>query len=38
MEQKAVWQIKFYGVRGSTPIFEAGFQKFGGNTECRAPF
>lgn len=34
MEQDPVWQIKFYGVRGSTPVCEAGFQNFGGNTTC----
>ncbi len=29
-----VWHIKFYGTRGSTPVCEKGFQKFGGNTTC----
>ena len=27
-------KLKFYGVRGSTPVCEAGFQQFGGNTTC----
>ena len=27
-------KLKFYGVRGSTPVCEAGFQHFGGNTTC----
>ena len=26
--------IKFYGTRGSIPVCEPGFQKFGGNTTC----
>jgi phosphoribosyl 1,2-cyclic phosphodiesterase len=34
MEEEPVWHIKFYGVRGSTPVCETGFQKFGGNTSC----
>ena len=34
MTNKPVWQIKFYGVRGSTPVCESGFQQFGGNTTC----
>jgi len=27
-------KLKFYGVRGSIPVCEAGFQQFGGNTTC----
>jgi len=27
-------KLKFYGVRGSLPICDAGFQQFGGNTTC----
>jgi len=27
-------KLKFYGVRGSTPVCDAGFQQFGGNTTC----
>ncbi len=27
-------RIKFYGVRGSIPVCNEGFQKFGGNTSC----
>ncbi len=27
-------KLKFYGTRGSIPICDAGFQKFGGNTSC----
>ena len=27
-------KLKFYGTRGSIPICDAGFQKFGGNTTC----
>jgi phosphoribosyl 1,2-cyclic phosphodiesterase len=27
-------KLKFYGVRGSTPVCDAGFQHFGGNTTC----
>ena len=27
-------RIKFYGVRGSTPVCSPGFQGFGGNTTC----
>ena len=27
-------KLKFYGTRGSTPVCEAGFQEFGGNTAC----
>jgi phosphoribosyl 1,2-cyclic phosphodiesterase len=34
MSDKPVWQIKFYGTRGSTPVCEPGFQLFGGNTTC----
>lgn len=34
MQTKYVWQLKFYGTRGSTPVCEGGFQKFGGNTTC----
>ena len=34
MNGKPVWQIKFYGVRGSTPVCEKGFQEYGGNTTC----
>lgn len=34
MKNKHIWQIKFYGTRGSTPVCESGFQKFGGNTTC----
>lgn len=29
-----VWNIKLYGGRGSTPVCEPGFQKYGGNTTC----
>lgn len=29
-----VWQIKLYGTRGSTPVCERGFQRYGGNTSC----
>jgi phosphoribosyl 1,2-cyclic phosphodiesterase len=29
-----IWQIKFYGTRGSTPVCERGFQHYGGNTSC----
>lgn len=34
MKDKPIWQIKFYGTRGSTPVCEPGFQLFGGNTTC----
>jgi len=34
MTKKPVWQIKFYGVRGSTPVCQPGFQQFGGDTTC----
>jgi phosphoribosyl 1,2-cyclic phosphodiesterase len=34
MENKPIWQVKFYGTRGSTPICEKDFQGFGGNTTC----
>lgn len=27
-------KVKFYGVRGSIPVCERGFQEFGGNTTC----
>ena len=27
-------KMKFYGVRGSVPVCDAGFQQFGGNTTC----
>jgi len=27
-------KLKFYGTRGSTPVCDAGFQRFGGNTTC----
>jgi phosphoribosyl 1,2-cyclic phosphodiesterase len=27
-------KLKFYGVRGSVPVCDAGFQQFGGNTTC----
>jgi len=27
-------KIKFYGTRGSIPVCDAGFQKYGGNTTC----
>jgi Metal-dependent hydrolases of the beta-lactamase superfamily I len=27
-------KLKFYGTRGSIPVCDAGFQKFGGNTTC----
>ncbi len=27
-------KLKFYGTRGSTPVCDAGFQQFGGNTTC----
>ena len=29
-----VWNVKVYGGRGSTPVCEPGFQKYGGNTTC----
>ena len=29
-----VWNIVLYGGRGSTPVCEPGFQKYGGNTTC----
>lgn len=29
-----VWNVKLYGGRGSTPVCEPGFQKYGGNTTC----
>ena len=32
MNQQKVWRIKFYGVRGSTPVCEPNYQCFGGNT------
>ena len=28
------WLIKLYGTRGSTPVCESGYQKYGGNTTC----
>lgn len=31
---QAVWNVKMYGGRGSTPVCEPGFQKYGGNTTC----
>src|SRR5215210_7882280 len=27
-------KIKFYGVRGSIPVCDEGFQRYGGNTTC----
>lgn len=27
-------RLKFYGTRGSIPVCDAGFQRFGGNTTC----
>ncbi|RBP46223.1 phosphoribosyl 1,2-cyclic phosphodiesterase [Roseimicrobium gellanilyticum] len=27
-------KLKFYGTRGSVPVCDAGFQRFGGNTTC----
>ncbi|MEO5946793.1 MAG: MBL fold metallo-hydrolase [Chitinophagaceae bacterium] len=33
MEQ-STWNVKLYGSRGSTPVCESGFQKYGGNTTC----
>ncbi len=30
----AVWNVKLYGGRGSTPVCEPAFQHFGGNTTC----
>jgi glucose-6-phosphate dehydrogenase-like protein len=27
-------KLKFYGTRGSSPVCDAGFQEFGGNTTC----
>jgi len=27
-------KLKFYGTRGSIPVCDASFQKFGGNTTC----
>ena len=32
--QDPVWNVKLYGGRGSTPVCEPGFQKYGGNTTC----
>ncbi len=32
--ESAVWKIKFYGVRGSTPVCESEMSHFGGNTTC----
>jgi phosphoribosyl 1,2-cyclic phosphodiesterase len=32
--RKPVWNVKLYGGRGSTPVCEPGFQKYGGNTTC----
>ncbi|MEM1002120.1 MAG: MBL fold metallo-hydrolase [Bacteroidota bacterium] len=29
-----VWQIKFYGTRGSIPVCDKDYQIFGGNTSC----
>ena len=29
-------KLKFYGTRGSIPVCEQGFQKYGGNTTCLA--
>ena len=29
-----VWKIKFYGVRGSTPVCDRDMNEFGGNTTC----
>ena len=34
MAKQPTWHVKFYGTRGSTPVCERGFQKFGGNTTC----
>jgi phosphoribosyl 1,2-cyclic phosphodiesterase len=34
MHHDPVWQLKFYGTRGSTPICERGFHEYGGNTTC----
>ena len=34
MKEAPIWQIRFYGTRGSTPVCEEGFQHFGGNTSC----
>jgi len=31
---KPVWNLRMYGGRGSTPVCEPGFQKYGGNTTC----
>lgn len=31
---KPTWNVKIYGGRGSTPVCEPGFQKYGGNTTC----
>ena len=28
------WKVKLYGGRGSTPVCEPNFQKYGGNTTC----
>lgn len=33
-KQSPVWQIKFYGTRGSIPVCENEYQIFGGNTSC----
>ncbi len=34
MDKDPIWQVKFYGVRGSTPICDGDYQQFGGNTSC----
>ncbi|MEM7571369.1 MAG: MBL fold metallo-hydrolase [Bacteroidota bacterium] len=34
MTEQAVWKLKFYGVRGSTPICDPNFGEFGGDTTC----
>ena len=30
----AVWHLKCYGTRGSTPVSDPDYQQFGGNTSC----
>lgn len=34
MAQAPVWQVKFYGVRGSIPVCDRNMSEFGGNTTC----
>ncbi|MFK7935203.1 MAG: MBL fold metallo-hydrolase [Saprospiraceae bacterium] len=34
MHSSPIWRVKLYGVRGSTPVCDANYQQFGGNTTC----